>query len=204
MLDAVSRLRDNHNNHSDVLLDVGCGLGQNLRHLVASGVDPSRLRATDLRPEFWEIGYELFRDRDRLPDATFVAGDVLDAADENLARLDGRVTLVHAAHFFHLFGWDDQVRAAERMVRFLAVGRGDCVVFGRMIGSSEPGTRTIGGERYLHDGTSFQRLWDEVGGRTGTRWTVGMDVLGPVPGFEGVAAFEDGKAVRFVVKQVPV
>lgn len=200
MLDAVARLRDPAS--SDALLDVGCCLAQTVRHLVMSGVDPSRLYATDLRRDFCDIGYELFRDRDRLPETTFVAGDILDPADENLARLDGKVTLVHAAHFFHLFSWDDQVRAAERIVRFLDLQSGNCVVFGRMIGSSEPGTRTVRGEKYLHDGTSFQRLWDEVGERTGPRWKVDMDVLGPVPGFQGVVIFAEGQAVRFVVKQM--
>jgi hypothetical protein len=197
MLDAVSRLRDPAS--SDALLDVGCCVAQTIRYLVMSGADPSRLYATDLQADFWEIGYDLFRDRDRLPETTFVAGDLLDPADENLARLDGKATLVHAAHFFHLFSWDDQVRAAERIVKFLDMERGNCEVFGRMIGSSKPGV--AGRDRYLHDETSFQRLWDEVGERTGTRWKVHLDVLGPLPGYLAVA-FAQGNAVRFVAKHM--
>ncbi|EFY95250.1 S-adenosylmethionine-dependent methyltransferase family protein [Metarhizium robertsii] len=159
---------------SAAILDIGCCIGQALRHLAHKGVHPSRLYGTDLRPEFIRIGNELFGDEQRGP--TFVAGDVLNADDSSLKELDGKVTLIHAAYFFHLFTWDDQVRIGERMVRFLQPGTGDAVVFGRHIGTLRPRELEVPTTRasrcYLHDGESFQRLWDEVGSRTGTRWRV--------------------------------
>ncbi|KFG83037.1 hypothetical protein MANI_021391 [Metarhizium anisopliae] len=159
---------------SAAILDIGCCIGQTLRHLAHKGVHPSRLYGTDLRPEFIRIGNELFGDEHRGP--TFVAGDVLNADDSSMKELDGKVTIIHAAYFFHLFTWDDQVRIGERMVRFLQPGTGDAVVFGRHIGTLRPRELEVPTTRasrcYLHDGQSFQRLWDEVGSRTGTRWRV--------------------------------
>lgn len=115
------------------LLDVGCCVGQVLRKLAFDGVESSRLLGTDIEPRFLDIGYDLFRDRDTFR-GEFVFGDLLlhnnNSDDENvnensndnddpLAALDGKATFVHATSFFHLFTWDDQVRAACRIVRFL-------------------------------------------------------------------------------------
>lgn len=176
----------------DKLLDLACCVGQFIRKFAHDGVQVSQLCGSDLRPEFIEIGYELFRDRDRLPPSCFAPGDMLNPADASLARLDGSITLVHASNFFHLFGWKSQVVIGERIIRFLKPGTENAVVFGRHIGTVAPGGEAAKKEdgRYLHDEQSFQMLWDEVGRRTGTRWRVEMAVLGglqipiPLPNFD--------------------
>ncbi|KAF3761609.1 hypothetical protein M406DRAFT_342375 [Cryphonectria parasitica EP155] len=181
----------------DVLLDLGCGLGQNIRQLASAGVPPARLCASDLRPELMELGFELFRDRDVLGGedeaaaVTFVAGDVLDPDEAVLSRLDGRVSIVHAANLFHLFGWDAQARIGIRVARMLRGGGAEeeekkkAFVFGRQIGSLQPGAREVhesaAEEKYLHDQNSFQKLWDKVGKETGTRWRVEVEMLGKMP-----------------------
>lgn len=199
MVAAIARLKDPSS--SDALLDLGCCVGQTVRQLAALGVPPARLFASDLRPEFWDIGYELFRDADRMPPSTFVAGDMLDPADPNLDSLDGKVTLVHAAHFLHLFSWEQQIVAASRIVRFLDLPQGNCVVFGRQIGSVEPGAREDWRTRaYLHDETTFKKLWDEVGENTGTKWAVSVDVRWPVT--MGLEEYSATRLITFVVKQV--
>ncbi|KAK4185424.1 hypothetical protein QBC35DRAFT_524926 [Podospora australis] len=52
----------------------------------------------------------------------FVVGDILNPDDENLKRLNGRVAIIHAASFFHLFGWDDQVAVGERFRLWDVIG----------------------------------------------------------------------------------
>ncbi|RYP83153.1 hypothetical protein DL769_001459 [Monosporascus sp. CRB-8-3] len=102
---------------SDVaFLDVGCCVGQVLRQLAFEGVDSSRLYGIDLESRFLSAGYELFRDRDTLK-ATLVTGDLLASGEEgegdDASRLlNGKMTIIHAMSFFHLFSWQAQVRAA--------------------------------------------------------------------------------------------
>ena len=71
-------------------LDAGSCFGQEIRYLVQDGVPSSQLYGFDLEPEFIELGYQIFRDRDKLQ-ATFVSGDILAeptmSEGQELARL---------------------------------------------------------------------------------------------------------------------
>lgn len=163
-------------------LDVGCCVGQVLRQLALDGADSRRLYGVDVEEGFVQAGYELFRDRDKLK-ATFVVGDLLLKSDEDcesLNALEGKMTIVHAMSFFHLFGWDAQVRAAARIVGFLRPDDPDVVIFGRHVGTSQPGGGG-GGARpvstYLHNAETWQKLWNEVGELTGTRWRTEVEFL---------------------------
>lgn len=164
----------------DVLLDMACCVGQVIRKLVADGVNSSRLLGADIHPEFIDIGYDLFRDRDTLR-ATFVAGDLFDRADPGFGRITGRPTIVHAQAFFHLFDWPTQVAAAVRLVELLKpddLSPHAALIFGRQMGSREGKEvwNIRGGTRFAHSPESFQRMWDEVGGKTGTRWRVDAEL----------------------------
>ena len=152
---------------------MGCCFGHILRQLAADGAPPANLAGTDLRPEFVELGYELFRDKDRFP-ARFVTGDMLASPEAGgLASLDGKFDMVHTASFFHLFGWDDQVTVGERIVRFFKPGA-KALVLGRQVGSPDPPTleeyRAKGSGRFHHNVETLQKLWDVIGDRTGTKW----------------------------------
>lgn len=155
-----------------------------LRQLAFDGACSSRLFGTDLEPRFMEMGHELFRDKKKLR-SMFVAGDVLGGSEgDTLARdplklLDGKMTVVHAASFFHLFGWDDQVLAAKRIVRLLKPRDAHTFVFGRQVGCNEPGKQAgpRGCTGFLHNAESWQRLWDEVGVQTGTKWRTEVDII---------------------------
>jgi SAM-dependent methyltransferase len=170
-----------------MFLDVGCCVGQVLRKLAVDGVDSTRLYGTDLEPRFVDIGYDLFRDGDKFK-GTFVIGDLLKLkqgnqidgdgdGEEGLDALDGKMTFIHAASFFHLFTWDEQVRAASRLFGFLDPARQDVMIFGRQVGTMLPRDKGKAGSDkvYLHNTDSWQMLWDEVGERTGTKWRATME-----------------------------
>ena len=57
-----------------------------------------------------ELGYQLFRDRDKLQ-ATFVSGDVLapSASPEGaeLITLEGKMDVVFASSFLHVWDWNE-------------------------------------------------------------------------------------------------
>ncbi|KAK8075989.1 methyltransferase domain-containing protein [Apiospora phragmitis] len=179
-------------------LDMACCVGQVLRHLAWSGVDPSRLYGADLERPFIEAGYDLFRDRNASlgKQATFVVGDALaggNGGDPVLEVLDGKISIVHASAFFHLFTWQDQVVAAKRIVRFFREqpsgedeDEGGAMIFGRQAASTSPRelTGVRGERRFLHDAATWRRMWDEVGEATGTRWRTEVemeDVVGQGP-----------------------
>lgn len=165
----------------DVFLDLGCCVGQVLRQLRAEGVRGSQLIGTDVLSRFIDIGYDLFRDRDNLG-ASFVVGDMLDPGDGRLDELRGRVTIIYAGSFFHLFNWTQQLYIGKRLVGFLKPGTRNALIYGRQVGTTKPESRSIiSNSAYLHDKGSFQRLWDEIGTLTRTRWKVAMEASGEGP-----------------------
>lgn len=96
--------------------------------------------------------------------------------------LDGQFGIIHASSFFHLFGWDDQVKIGVRLVRFLKPETKAAMIVGRQVGTydatsleawrEEQANLGVTGWRknYQHDLTSWQLLWDEIGAKTGTKW----------------------------------
>ncbi|KAJ5618751.1 porphobilinogen deaminase protein [Penicillium lagena] len=187
----------------DTFLDVACCVGQVLRKLAFDGVDPARLYGTDLSPEFLELGFELFNDREKFGPDSFVAADLLDPSDEGLKKLEGKVTLVSAGNFFHLFDWDQQVLAARRIIKFLKPDVRDAVILGGQIGSSKPGNFTTwtGATRFLHDPKTFQLLWDEAGRTTGIKWKVSSAWISKttidIPGFP-----DESRYLVYIARQI--
>ena len=127
----------------------------------------------DLRSEFIELGYELFRDRETYA-GRFVVGDIFDDGPNTaMSALCGKADFIHIAAFLHLFGWEGQIEAAVRIIAFLKDKPGT-MILGRQRGSQEPGEfkhpASAKGVVCSHDETTFRRMWDEVEERTGTRW----------------------------------
>ncbi|KAK3385822.1 hypothetical protein B0H63DRAFT_449824 [Podospora didyma] len=186
------------------LLDCACCFGQALRQLAFDGAPASSLVGLDLRREFIDLGYEMFRDKDTFG-ARFVTGSMLDPQDARLQVLDGTMDIIHAASFFHLFGWDDQVTIGERMVKFLKTDSGGATVLGRQIGSAtepldpkEHEEKGLG--RYHHNQRSMQGLWDVIGEKTGTRWKVEAELKTVLEELED-GQEEERTTIRFVVRQ---
>jgi hypothetical protein len=167
---------------------MACCIGQVVRSLAYDGVDSNQLYGSDLEQRFLDIGYEMFRDKETLK-STFVTGDVLQTSadgsggDERLNVLNRKINIVHAQSFFHLFTWEDQVKAAKRIIKFLKLDDPDVVIFGRQVGSAEPGNMVgvRGNNRFLHNAASWQQLWDEVGKGTGTKWRTEVNAVELTP-----------------------
>ena len=86
-------------------------------------------------------------------------------------RLRGKIDVVHAAYFFHLFERAGQVKAAKRVVGFLNPNNQNVVVFG-----CNGGPKVVGWENYVLNKKAWQGVWDEVGEATGTAWRTEMHV----------------------------
>ncbi|KAI1351527.1 hypothetical protein F5Y01DRAFT_282649 [Xylaria sp. FL0043] len=158
-----------------LFLDCGCCLGQEVRKLAADGVPASRLWGSDIEPKFIELGFELFRDGDKLVRDHFLCpGDVLadteDPSEDRLVILNDRVTILNITAVFHLFDLDLHKRIADRCLRLLRKDTGAPVlVLGAHVGSHEPRRhrrhRDFEGFRYTHNHESWEALWREVCGQ---------------------------------------
>jgi hypothetical protein len=131
------------------------------------------LYGSDLRPEFFDLGYELFRDKATLK-SKFLVGDVFDTSSP-LSELDGKIDIIYVASFLHLFNYEDQVKVCKRIVRLLKEKK-DSVALGRQIGHENAGEQPNRNDptktRWRHNEESFKKMWDEVGELTSSKWRV--------------------------------
>jgi SAM-dependent methyltransferase len=192
-------------------LDIGCCVGQDIRKLVYDGAPAENLYGSDLMQDFLDIGYDLFLDKDTL-NATFIAADIFDPGP-NLKQLNGTIDIVHAASFFHLFGYQQQVVAAKQIVALMKPKAGGVIV-GQQIGNVNAGERRRDTDqtksRFSHDIKSFAKMWEEVGDETGTKWEVEarllpLDVARNYTGsnhYTGVGLPEGTRWMTFSVRRV--
>lgn len=151
-------------------LDLGCAFAQDLRCLVADGVDSSKCYGSDLELDFMELGYDLFRDRETLK-SEFIAADIFDA-NSPLQKLEGQIDIIGAASFFHLFDLEQQKTAARRTVKLLKPQK-DSLIVGRQIADEKCGDRQRGdGNMYVHNVDSWRGFWNEIGDEVGVRFEV--------------------------------
>ncbi|KAK0511129.1 hypothetical protein JMJ35_006681 [Cladonia borealis] len=156
-------------------------LGKEIRYLVQDGVPSTQLYGFDLEPEFIELGYQLFRDRDRLQ-ATFVSGDILaeptTPEGQELARLQGEIDIIFASSFLHVWDWGDMIKAARSLVSMTRPCRGS-MILGKQLGSLKAGQYkmpTSRGFNFRHNKESMAQFWQRVGDETGTSWKVEADL----------------------------
>lgn len=166
--EVLDRLRSG----SQTILDLGCAFGQDIRRLVFDGADGAQCYGSDLQLDFLDLGYELFRDKATLG-AKFLQADIFDPSSP-LSQLDGKVDIIHAASFFHLFSREDQKHIARRVVQLLRP-LNDSLLLGRQMASREPGEvakmtgegKQANATHYRHDEKSWQLFWQEIGEEAG-------------------------------------
>ena len=160
--------------NGETIADVGCCFGQDLRELVFDGVPAKNTYGLDLNKEFIDLGYALFKDQDKLA-TKFLSADVFDEDDVEFNALDGKINIIYAGSFYHLWSWKDQVTAACRLVDLMVDEKGSMVV-GRQAGNLHAGEVRhridSQGMMYQHNPASWEQLWVEIGKLTGTSWRV--------------------------------
>jgi SAM-dependent methyltransferase len=157
------------------LVDLGCGLGQDIRKLVLDGAPAENIYGSDIREGFIQQGYELFRDQTTLH-TKFLIGDFFGSPA--LDEIDKKVDIIYGGSFFHLFDWGGQMKAFRRAVELLKPRKGSLIV-GEQVGHTRPGefphVTEAGATMFYHDKSSFEKMWKQIGEETGTVWKV--DVL---------------------------
>jgi len=173
---------------SAILLDIGPGLGQDIRKLVYDGVSSTSIVGLELDPGLLELGFDLFRDRQTL-NVPFVIGDLLvfgskstdtgheDSDSLNIDKppnLHNRFTIINAASLLHLFPLPTQHRLVQAMIRLLLPQPGSRIL-GWQLGNPTPMDyfdTTNFTLQYRHNEDSFCEFWAEIGRDTGTKWRV--------------------------------
>ena len=162
--EVLERIKSGHK-----LLDLGCCFGQDVRKIVYDGAPAEKITATELERGFIEMGYELFRDKGSLT-TKFIAGDFFATRESELPS--GTFDIVHAASFYHLFNWDEQVEVLAKTVRLLKQAPGS-MIFGRQYGVEQARelkhAATRSGSVWQHNLASFEEMVQEVMNRTSTR-----------------------------------
>lgn len=173
---------------------------------VFDGVPPENLYASDLRQDFYDIGYELFADKTTLK-CQFIQADIFDENSALVRTLSDKVDIINAASFFHLFSWDQQIVVAKRLVNLLCARPGSLLI-GRQAGCIDPvdpDDKENAPRHYRHDSRTWERLWKRVGEETGTEWEV-MTWMEPWGGLDQVFKRYHGDVetykMRFVVRRI--
>jgi hypothetical protein len=108
-----------------------------------------------------------------------LADDTAAGDGKGLKALDGKIDIVYAGSFLHLFDYAGQFKVCERVVRLLKPVKGS-VMLGRQVGyvvAGEKVHRTNYREKmFRHNEESFKKMWQEVGEKTGTRWRVEVEL----------------------------
>ena len=131
----------------------------------------------DIEPAFFGLGYELFRDREKMH-ATFLSADLTRTVLPGIGSLESKFDIISAQSFFHLFALADQVLAATHLTRLTKPTPGSIIV-GRQLGLMEaresqgltPETIT-----FVHNPDSFTNLWQDIGAATGSKRKVHTEV----------------------------
>lgn len=128
---------------------MGCSFGQILWKLASDSVPSDRLYGSD----FFELGYKLLRDCDTLK-SKFTETDIFDP-------LNGKIDIMYAGTFLHLFNYNKQLEMCQQMVRLLRDKR-DLVVLRRQVDNMTAGEhvhRMNKGEKmFRHNEETFRNM----------------------------------------------
>ncbi|MCJ1384810.1 hypothetical protein MMC17_007928 [Xylographa soralifera] len=127
----------------------------------------------DIEPAFFDLGYKLFRDKNRL-NATFIATDLTQTSLPSLERLQGSFNIISAQNLIHLFNLEDQKTVARNLVSMTKPIAGS-LIFGLQVGSTEGkevGGLAKGTAAFAHSVETWANFWQDIGEATDSKWYV--------------------------------
>ncbi|KAG7448619.1 uncharacterized protein BT62DRAFT_717960 [Guyanagaster necrorhizus] len=165
-----------------IYVDIGCCLGSDARKAVSDGYPIDQVIASDLRPEFWDLGHKLFKSTPETFPARFISADIFQlkylaseavrappidlSKVQLLSELRGSVSAIHASALFHLFDEGRQFELAKIMASLLSSAPGS-MIFGSHGSQPEKGIRTEiasnkgwSSNMFCHSPESWRSLWD--------------------------------------------
>ncbi|KAF8207831.1 hypothetical protein K438DRAFT_1962099 [Mycena galopus ATCC 62051] len=171
-----------------IMLDLGSCFGTDIRKVAADGFPLENLVASDLRQGFWDLGHELFQSTPETFPVSFLAGDIFDRTFlvpaaavststssiepptlsnlTSLTALNGKISILHASLFFHLFNEQKQTELAHLLAGLLCPLPGS-MIFGSHVGREIKGLgnqalRGSGHQMFCHSPDSWIELWENI------------------------------------------
>lgn len=192
-------------------------MGQDLRKLLFDGVPIDRLFGSDIFSQYESIGHELFRDRDTFHNR-FIPGDLFDKSPDHAIEVTkGNWEVIVIVMFLHIFDWNDQLRAAERIIDLLSSKPGSMII-GAQTATIKPGEQALfppfvqPGEHksvYRQSRETFTQMWEEVGKSRGVKLNIWAEyeAVTPEKGTEGIQekkflTGDEQRRLYFTVKRV--
>ncbi|EJD05463.1 uncharacterized protein FOMMEDRAFT_77875 [Fomitiporia mediterranea MF3/22] len=166
-----------------IFLDFACCFGNDARKAIADGYPMENVIASDLQAGFWEAGHKLFKSTPEKFPVPFIQGSVFDpnhiaptpphysppstprpdlATLTSLKPLQGHVSAIHVSAFFHLFGKEQQIIAAQALASLLSPLPGS-MIFGTHSSRDTSGEITHPGSGdivYNFNPEDWCALWD--------------------------------------------
>ncbi|KAI1387536.1 uncharacterized protein F4822DRAFT_285658 [Hypoxylon trugodes] len=151
-----------------LLADMGTFFGHDLRRLVYDGAPSDNLYGVDIVNHF-DVGYDLFRDRDTFK-GHFIEADFLSTTSPELNALKGKVDIIVISQVLHQWLYEDQVKAATVLSSFTKPGSW---IVGNQIGNpvaQDVSLKQMATSVFRQNPESFAKTFEEVGAATGTKW----------------------------------
>ncbi|KAH9914998.1 uncharacterized protein B0H18DRAFT_112110 [Fomitopsis serialis] len=172
-----------------IFLEIPCAFGNDIRKVIDGGFPQENCVTADLEPSYWALGHRLFKSTPESFPVPFVPGDIFDAnylasappfyaplstpapalpSLITLTPLQGRVSAINAAMFFHLFDEAKQLALAQRLASLLSPLPGT-LILGLHYSADVKGVRDSqpGGDDtpdvirvFCHSPKSWAALWD--------------------------------------------
>lgn len=154
-------------------------MGQDLRRLAAGGAPTENMYGSDIEPRFWQLGYDLFGDRDKMK-AKFISADIFDPASP-LSHYNGQFDIAFLGSLLHLWNWQQQADALRAIIKLM---RPEALVIGCQLGrvtgiEVDTGWRTGGKTYFMHDPETIEKLWREASLNSDTQWEVTARTVDP-------------------------
>ena len=154
-------------------LDVGCCFAQDIRKLAHDGAPTANLWGLEIQSEFISLGFDFFRDADKLPADHFIPADLMDRSTPQVKAIEGTMGIVQLGMILHIWDRENQTKACTRVIELLKPEPGSLIVgqsVGHLDGVHSPGR---GGKMiFKQNAETFMEMWKEIGEATGTKWEV--------------------------------
>jgi hypothetical protein len=149
-------------------LDVGCCLGQDIRKLILDGCPSQKITAIELEQPFIDLGYDLFKDREKMHTQFLTTNIVTDT--DVVKGFEGKMTSIHMGFVFHLFDRGEQKIVLSNLLKML-VTDGSGILLGHCVahadGVMQPAM--LGKMTFRHNLETWKQLCEEVEEETGVK-----------------------------------
>jgi SAM-dependent methyltransferase len=109
------------------IIDLGCCFGTDIRYLVADGAEPSLITGTDQFPEYIQLGFDLFGDKDKLTTRfifeDFFSEQFAQKALNNNTDDSSKYDIAYAGSVYHLFSLEQTEKFTQLVSSLLKSGK---------------------------------------------------------------------------------